>query len=78
MGLGVLLNKQEVTKVVSLGRNGKQEGQDGLGLLTWVEDPRDSWGEAIFYPRAVIWTSHLDTLNEVSSLAFWFKRRSSK
>ena len=54
----------------------KQEGQDNPVLLTWVPD---KWpvGQAIFHPRDVIWTSHLNTSKDVSSqLAFQF--RSSK
>ena len=37
----------------------------------------DSWGGAIFYSRAVIWASHLDTSNEIlCQLAFQFRTRS--
>ena len=38
----------------------------------------DPWGGGSFYPRAVMWTSQLDTSNEFSSQLTFGLRRDSK
>ena len=58
----------------------KQEGQDCPASLAWLPDKCPlGWGH-FFYPRVVIWTSHLDTCtsNEVCQLAFRLRRRGLK